>query len=136
MTPAWETVKKWFGYTLHLVVDARYELPVAFAVAKAAVSEVVTARGVLQGFEEQHAQVWERCQAMCMDRAYDDGKLIKELWDAHAVLPIIDIRDCWKDGEKKQAGRGDRERGLRLSGHGELRVPAHGNPEADALRGI
>ena len=103
---AWETLKKWFGYTLHLVVDARYELPVAFSVTKAATSEVVTTRGVLQDFEERHEKVWERCQAMCMDRAYDDGKLIKELWDEHAVLPIIDIRDCWKDGEKSKLVEG------------------------------
>ena len=103
---AWETVKKWFGYTLHMVVDARYELPVAFSVTKAPASEVVTARGVLQDFEKRHAQLWERCQAMCMDCAYDDGKLIKELWDDHAVLPIIDIRDCWKDGEKSKLVEG------------------------------
>lgn len=102
----WETVKKWFGYTLHLVVDARYELPVAFTVTKAAASEVVTARGVLQGFEERHQKVWERCQAVCMDRAYDDGKMITTLWDDHTVLPIIDIRDCGKDGEKSKVVEG------------------------------
>jgi hypothetical protein len=103
---AWETVKKWFGYTLHLVVDAEYELPVAFTVSKAAASEVVTARQMIQEFGDRHAQIWEGCRAMCMDRAYDDGKLITQLWDDHAVLPIIDIRDCRKDGEKSRLVKG------------------------------
>jgi len=31
----WETVVKWFGYKLHLIVDAKYELPVAWEVTKA-----------------------------------------------------------------------------------------------------
>jgi len=26
----WEMVKSWFSYKLHLMVDARYELPLAF----------------------------------------------------------------------------------------------------------
>lgn len=31
----WEKIKYWFGYKLHLIVDADYELPVAFRVTKA-----------------------------------------------------------------------------------------------------
>jgi hypothetical protein len=38
---------------------------------------------------------------MSMDRAYDDGKLIKELWDENAVLPTI-VRDRRTDGEKSK----------------------------------
>jgi hypothetical protein len=36
----WKKVKTWFGYKLHLIVDAKYELPVAFSVTKASRSEV------------------------------------------------------------------------------------------------
>jgi len=36
---AWEKVTKWFGYRVHLVVDAEYELPVAYEVTKASVGE-------------------------------------------------------------------------------------------------
>lgn len=28
----WETIKSWFGFKLHLIVDAEYELPVAYRV--------------------------------------------------------------------------------------------------------
>jgi Transposase domain (DUF772) len=30
----WQTVKKWFGYSIHLLVDSHYELPVSFSVTR------------------------------------------------------------------------------------------------------
>jgi len=96
---AWQSVKKWFGYTIHLLVDSHYELPVSFSVTKANASEVVEAHKVLDRLVEQHPQVVERCQEVAADRGYDDGKLICKVWDEWQALPIIDIRNCWKDGE-------------------------------------
>jgi len=96
---AWQSVKKWFGYTIHLLVDSRYELPVGFAVTRANASEVVEGHKLLEQLEEQHAQIVERCREVAADRAYDDGKLICKVWDDWQALPIIDIRNCWKDGE-------------------------------------
>jgi hypothetical protein len=96
---AWQSVKKWFGYTINLLVDSHYELPVSFSVTKANASEVVEAHKVLDRLEEQHPQLIERCQQVAADRAYDDGKLICKVWDEWHALPIIDIRNCWHDGE-------------------------------------
>jgi hypothetical protein len=31
------------------------------------------------------------------DKGLDDGKLIKEFWDAYNIKPVIDIRNLWKD---------------------------------------
>jgi hypothetical protein len=95
----WKTVKKWFGYTIHLLVDSHYELPVSFSVTRANASEVVEAHQVLVRLEERHPQVVQRCQELAADRAYDDTKLIREVWDDWQTLPIIDIRNCRKDGE-------------------------------------
>ncbi len=95
----WKTVKKWFGYTIHLLVDSHYELPVSFSVTRANASEVVEAHQVLDRLEERHPQVVQRCQELAADRAYDDTKLIREVWDDWQTLPIIDIRNCRKDGE-------------------------------------
>ena len=39
--------KTWFGYTVHLIADTEYELPVSFRVTKASESEVVNARGMI-----------------------------------------------------------------------------------------
>jgi hypothetical protein len=35
----WEKVKSWFGFRLHLIVDATAELPIAYAVTKASLGE-------------------------------------------------------------------------------------------------
>jgi transposase len=40
----WEKIVSWFGYKLHLIVDAMYELPVFYSVTKASTSDVVEVR--------------------------------------------------------------------------------------------
>jgi len=102
----WEKVKRWFGYTLNLVVDTRYELPVAFSVTKANCSEVVEAHGLLKQVEEQHPLVVQRCESVAADRGYDDVKLIRAVRDDWQALPIIDIRNCWHDGETTKVAVG------------------------------
>jgi len=44
----WQKVKSWFGYKLHLVVDADWELPVAFEVTRASASEVPEAHRLVE----------------------------------------------------------------------------------------
>ena len=102
----WQTIKKWFGYTLHLVVDATYELPVGFRVTKASVNEMPVAHEILDEIEECHAQVLKRCEYFGGDRGYDDGKMVKRCWDRHQIKPVIDIRNCWKDGEEERVVSG------------------------------
>lgn len=102
----WERVKKWFGYTLNLIVDTRYELPVAFSVTKANSSEVVEAHRVLDQAKEQHPLLAQRCESVAADRGYDDVKLIEKVWDDWEALPIIDIRNCWHDGEATKVAAG------------------------------
>jgi hypothetical protein len=96
---AWKTVKKWFGYAIHLLVDSQYELPVGFTVTRANASEVVEGHKLLEQQVEKHPQIVERCQEVAADRAYDDGKLICKVWEEWEALPVIDIRNCWQDGE-------------------------------------
>ena len=43
----WEKVVSWFGYRLHLIVDSKYELPVAFKVTKASLAEGPQAHALL-----------------------------------------------------------------------------------------
>ena len=89
----------WFGYLLHLVVDAKYELPLAFEVTKAATAEQPQAHLLLDQLQQQHGTVLARGARLSADAGYDDGKLIERLWDEHQIKPIIDIRNLWKDGE-------------------------------------
>ncbi len=102
----WEKIKTWFGYTLNLMVDTRYELPVGFSLTKANSSEVVEAHHLLDQVQEQHPVVVRRCESLAADRGYDDVKLIGELWEGWEALPIIDIRNCWRDGESTKVAKG------------------------------
>ncbi|MBN2324766.1 MAG: transposase [Spirochaetes bacterium] len=99
----WEEAKRWFGYKLHLVVDAVYELPVGFRVTAASVSEIPTARELFKELKEEHPELIDRCSYGIGDRGYDDGKLITGLWDEYGIKPVIDIRNLWKDGEQTKA---------------------------------
>ncbi len=96
----WEKTMSWFGYRLHLVVDAIYELPMGFEVTRASESEVKVAPGILEQMEQQTPEVLARCEYLLGDRGYDDGKLVKELWDNQGIKPVIDIRNMWRDGEE------------------------------------
>jgi len=100
---AWEKVKSWFGYKLHLVADATYELPVSFCVTKASAAETPMAHKLFEKIEKDHPEILERCEYGIADRGYDDGKLLENLWDDYDIKPVIDIRDMWKDGEETKA---------------------------------
>lgn len=99
-------IKSWFGYKLHLIVDASYELPVAFKVTPASAAESPVAHELIDKLDENHPEILEDCKYFLGDRGYDDGKLIKVLWDDHWVKAIIDIRNMWKDGEETKVVEG------------------------------
>mgnify|MGYP001582940054 CR=1 FL=1 len=89
----------WFGFKLHLIVDATYDLPVAFELTKASAGEQPVARSLYKKLATEQPELIERCEAAIGDRGTDDTGLIKQLWDDHGIKPIIAIRHCWKDGE-------------------------------------
>ncbi|MFZ5633769.1 MAG: transposase [Bacillota bacterium] len=95
-----EKVKTWFGYKLHLIIEANYELPVAFSLTRASGSEVPQAHALLTRMETRHPGILEECKEFLGDKGYDDGKLHVRLWDGKGIKPVIDIRNHWKDGEK------------------------------------
>ncbi len=94
----------WFGYLLHLVVDATYEVPLAFEVTKASTGEQPQAQRLLDQMQDRHPELLQRCDRLSADKGYDDQKLINRLWQQHQIKPVIDIRNCWKDGEAEQDG--------------------------------
>jgi hypothetical protein len=98
-----EHIKTWFGYTLHLIVDTRYELPVEFTVLPASENEMPVAHRLIDRMADEYPERLEGCDYLCGDRGYDDGKLHKKLWDHYGIKPIIDIRRSWRDGEPTRA---------------------------------
>ncbi|MGB4660945.1 MAG: transposase [Mobilitalea sp.] len=93
-----KVIKKvnWFGYRIHLIVDATYELPVEFKVTPASNSEKTEAKEVLKMMSEEKL---EKCKYFTADKGYDDTKIIEYL-ESKDISPIIDICNKWKDGEK------------------------------------
>lgn len=91
--------KKWFGFRLHLIADATYEMPVAFCVTKASNSEQTETEKMLEEMGKVHNEWLKKCKFFLGDKGYDSGRIIGQL-EGKGIVPIIDIRNCWKDGEE------------------------------------
>jgi len=103
---AWKKIKHWFGYKLHLLVDSNYELPVAWHITRASVSEIPQAKELIKETKAKHPGILGRCEHFSADKGLDDTELNSLLWDDHKIKPLIDIRNCWKDGEKTHRVKG------------------------------
>jgi transposase len=95
----WEKVVKWFGYKLHLLVDADYELPVGYKVTRASAADGKQAPGLLEDLESKHGELIERAKSFIADKGYDDSALHNRPWQTYGIAPIIPRRQDWKDGE-------------------------------------
>ena len=96
--------KWWFGYKLHLVVDANYELPVAFEVTHAKVSETKRLMPMLEDIQEKHPALFARTEQLSADKGYDSGKHKAALYNRHGIAPLIDTRDM-RQGKKRTSWR-------------------------------
>ena len=103
---AWEKIVKWFGYKLHLIVDATYELPILFTVTKASEPDINEAHRLLEQMTQRQKEIVQVADTMTADKGYDDTKLIKKCWDEHQIKPVIDIRNMWRDPDKTRLLRG------------------------------
>lgn len=95
----WQKITSWFGYKIHLLVDATYELPLAWRVTKASVADITEAPKLVAQLQLKHPLVLQSAQYLMGDRGYDDGKFVRSLWDDYGIKPVIDIRNLWKDGD-------------------------------------
>ena len=93
----WEKIVSWFGYKLHLIVDAVYELPVAFEITKASVGEGPEMKKLIEKIGKENPEIMKRCEVFTADRGYDDEDIIKTLWLDYKTKAVIDIRNMWKD---------------------------------------
>lgn len=95
----YDRVRYWFGYKLHLVVDAEYELPVAYGVTRASQAEQPQAHRLLDDLVERHPAVLDGCEALVGDKGYDQTALLIRLWDRHEIRPVIPVRSDWSKEE-------------------------------------
>ena len=81
----------WFGYKLHKVVDALYELPVSFTVTPANVADTVQIETLLQKAGADHEET--KPQAIIADKGYDSQANCQFIYGQCKSAPIIPIRE-------------------------------------------
>jgi len=87
--PDAEITYEWFGYKLHMLADATYELPIAFKVTNASEHESPHLMGLLDTAERRCPEVFKRAQTMSGDKGYDDGADKAAIFDIHDIKPVI-----------------------------------------------
>jgi hypothetical protein len=117
----WEKIVKWFGYKLHLLVDAKYELPLAFKVTKASVADGPELMPLVEQHEEKHKEAASRADELSADKGYDSKENNEKLYDDHGIKPVIDNRILWKeDKDKPRTLFGDRYDVFSYDEHGRV----------------
>lgn len=87
-----------FGFRVHVICDTSYELPIAFDVLPANVSEQKVAEQLIN---QLPTPVIQQAQYLMADKGYDSTRLIERLEDKN-ITPIIPNRQMWKDKETRQ----------------------------------
>ncbi|MBI5527694.1 MAG: transposase [Deltaproteobacteria bacterium] len=94
---AWEKVKSWFGYKLHVLVDSVYEMPLSFMVTKASEDDMTNLLPLVEDLKENHKEIADGAVEVAADKGYDSAENNASLYDEHGIIPVIDNRHLWKD---------------------------------------
>ena len=85
---------EWFGYKLHLLVDAKHEVVVAYQVTTANAADCKSLPDLIaQGQANLPA---ERIETLAYDKAADDNESHRALSKA-GIRPVIQNRRLWKE---------------------------------------
>lgn len=87
-------VVEWFGYKLHLLVDAKHEVAVAYQITTPQRGDNEVLLPLLQ--QAQQTLPAGRIRTLAYDKAADDGKVHEALAEAK-ITPLIQIRALWKE---------------------------------------
>lgn len=88
-----------FGFKAHVICDVDTELPVAYSVTAANADEKKEMTGLIDDFLLPRKTRLGTADYMLLDRGYDSMDMIKSI-KAAGMVPVLDIRNCWKDGEE------------------------------------
>jgi hypothetical protein len=88
-----------YGFKTHIVCDVDTELPMGYSVTAANADEKKEMMKLLENPLLSKGAVQETGGCMLLDRGYDSLEMIKAV-KSKGMLPIVDIRNCWKDGEE------------------------------------
>jgi hypothetical protein len=93
-------VIQWFGYKLHLLVDARHEVALAYQITDTSAGDNEVVAALLSQARDNLPE--GRIETLAYDKAADDVKVHQRLHDA-GVKPLIHNRSLWPaDGEQEK----------------------------------
>jgi len=87
-------VLKWFGYKLHLLVDAAHEVALAYEITSARAADSVALPGLVQ--RAQRVLPEGRMETLAYDMAADNEPAHRAL-RAAKIAPVIEMRSLWKE---------------------------------------
>lgn len=91
-------VYEWFGYKLHLLVDVKHEVALAYHVSDTKLGDN---EGIEALVEQAEANLGAgRIETLAYDKAADDVK-VHEALQEHHVKPVIQVRELWKEEKEK-----------------------------------
>jgi len=93
----WEKTIHWFGYKLHLIVDAHYELPLGYAVTQASANDSPYLLPLVADLDARHPKLAKRSEYLSADKGYDSQANNKDLFEHYGIRPIVDIRATWQE---------------------------------------
>jgi hypothetical protein len=86
-------VVEWFGYKLHLLVDVRHELAMAYGITEPAVGDNQMIEALLE--QARGNLPTGRIESLAYDKAADD-EAVHSLLHAAGIKPLIENRALWK----------------------------------------
>jgi len=93
-------VVEWFGYKLHLLVDVKHEVVLAFDLTDTKAGDNERIEPLVEQAEKNLPD--GRIETLAYDKAADDIK-VHEMLGEHDIKPVIEVRACWpKDGDTEK----------------------------------
>jgi len=81
----------WFGYKLHLLIDALTELPVSFVVTPANIADTVKLPALMEKAKLKRPEV--KPEVVILDKGYDSKNNNDVIYKGYKAAPIIPIRE-------------------------------------------
>lgn len=92
-------VVEWFGFKLHLLVDVKHEVALAYQITSASAGDSET----LPALVEQARSVLptDRIETLAYDKAADSSE-VHEVLDAAEIKPLIQMRSLWRSEPERR----------------------------------
>jgi len=90
---------EWFGYKIHLLVDRKHEVALAYHVTSASAADCASVPSLVKQAESNLPA--NRIKSLAYDKAADDKK-IHALLSTRGIKPLIEIRSHWKEMPERQ----------------------------------